>query len=253
MAPAEAQVYIGAIKELRDNALTQWGRRNPDLLQALSSQEAREPNVERAILKQFDVRVPSNEVRSEATALQRIGFKTVDPLTPGLSTQVKRDMGNMVRDFVNEHVMQTLGGEDHEKLLSLNKRMNAWLGVQTMVGDRASKAQAGGMSLGGTGHGLLQHGSLTAGITGAMMGHPAALALPVAAKAIQYAPAAIRGTTRAVAKVDTRLKAVADAAQAGNPFAKQLVATLSQTPEGAARLAALQRTATAPATAQGDQ
>jgi hypothetical protein len=74
------------------------------------------------------------------------------------------------------------------------------------------------------------------------MGHPAALLAPVAAKALEHAPAAARGVTRNVAKLDAQLKSVAEAATAGNPFAAALINRIRQTPEGVARLAALQLT-----------
>jgi len=242
MAPAEARVYKAAISELKENAIQQWGQRNPNLLQALESSEAQQPQVRNAIMKQFDVKIPSEDVRAEATALQKIGFKTVDPLNPGLQTQVKRDMGNMVRDFVNGHVMQTLGGEDHSKLLGLNKRMNAWLGVGTVAAARAEKEAAGRVSMGGHASKLLGHGSLLGAAAlaahGNIAGAVAAYALP---KAIEHGPAAARAVTRGVAAVDTRLKAVADAAAAGNPFAQKLLAGIRQAPGGAARLAALER------------
>jgi len=239
MAPAEAKVYRNAIAELKENALDQWA---PNLKAAMGSQEASNPQVREAILKQLDVKVPHEDVRAEATALQKIGFKTVDPLNPGLNTQVKRDMGNMVRDFVNEHVMQVLGGEDHSRLLSLNKRMNAWLGVGTVAEARAEKAAAGSMSGRGLLHGALGHGSITAGVTGAMMGHPAALALPLTVKALEKAPAAIRGVTNVAAKADARLAQVAAAAKAGNPFAQALVSRIQQAPGGLARMSALEAT-----------
>lgn len=241
MAPAEARVYKAAIGELKENAIQQWGQRNPNLLSALESDEAKTPGVRDAIMKQFDVRIPSDEVRGEATALQKIGFKTVEPLNPGLQTQVKRDMGNLVRDFVNDHVMQTLGTEDHGKLLELNKRMNAWLGVGTVAAARAEKEMAGNMKVGGTLSHLIGHGSMAAGALGAVMGHPGALAIPLAAKAVEYAPAAARTATRAAAEVDSRLASVVQAAAAGNPWAQRMVATLRQTPGGIARIAALER------------
>jgi len=242
MAPAEAKVYKGAINELKENAIEQWGQRNPHLLQALESQEAQEPTVRNAIMKQFDVRIPSEDVRAEATALQKIGFKTVDPLNPGLSTQVKRDMGNMVRDFVNGHVMTTLGNEDHSRLLALNKRMNAWLGVGTVAAARAEKEMAGRMSLGGTAGKLLGHGSLLgAGLLAAHGNIPGAVGAYLLPKAIEHAPAAARTATRTAAAVDARLKSVVEAAAAGNPFAQRMVATLRGTPGGIARIAALER------------
>ena len=242
MAPAEARVYKSAIGELKENAIQQWGQRNPQLLQALESQEAQEPTVRNAIMKQFDVRIPSEDVRAEATALQKIGFKTVDPLNPGLQTQVKRDMGNMVRDFVNDHVMKTLGGEDHTRLLALNKRMNAWLGVGTVAAARAEKEMAGRMSLGGTAGKLLGHGSLLgAGLLAAHGNIPGAVAAYALPKVLEHAPAAARAATRGAAAVDNRLQAVAQAAAAGNPFAQRMLATIRGTPGGAARIAALER------------
>ena len=239
MAPAEAKVYRNALGELKENALEQWGHK--DLPAALATQEAKNPAVQQAIMKSLDATVPSEAVRSEATALQKIGFKTVDPLNPGLSTQVKRDMGNMVRDFVNDHVMQTLGGEDHSTLLSLNKRMNAWLGVGTVAEARAEMERAGRISGRGGIAEMLGHGSMMAGLAGAAMGHPAALLAPVATKVLGQAPAAIRGATRAAAGIDRRLKAVADAAASGNPFAQQLMAKIKAAPGGIARVAALQQ------------
>jgi len=244
LPPSEARVYRSAIDELKQNAMEQWGQRNPDLHPALGSEQARQsPEVRDAIMKQFDVRIPSEDVRAEATALQKIGFKTVDPLNPGLQTQVKRDMGNMVRDFVNEHVMKTLGGEDHSRLLTLNKRMNAWLGVGTVAAARAEKEAAGRVSLTGAGHKLLGHGSLLgAGISLAHGNIPAAAASYLLPKAVEHAPAAIRTATRAAAGVDARLKSVAEAAAGGNPFAQSLLARIRGMPGGVARLAALERT-----------
>ena len=82
---------------------------------------------------------------------------------------------------------------------------------------------------------------MMAGLAGAAMGHPAALLAPVATKVLGQAPAAIRGATRAAAGIDRRLKAVADAAASGNPFAQQLMAKIKAAPGGIARVAALQQ------------
>jgi len=244
MAPAEARVYKAAINELKENALQQWGQRSPNLLHALESSEAQEPAVRNAIMKQFDVKIPSEDVRAEATALQKIGFKTVDPLNPGLQTQVKRDMGNMVRDFVNDHVMKTLGGDDHSRLLALNKRMNAWLGVGTVAAARAEKEAAGRVSMGGHASKLLGHGSLLGAAALAAHGNiPGAVAAYALPKVIEHAPAAARTAARGAAAIDARLKSVVEAASAGNPFAQRMLATLRQTPGGVARISALERQA----------
>lgn len=223
MPPAEAGVYRRAYEELKENAVEQWGQMQ---------------------------RIPSEAVRAEATALQNIGFRTIDPLNPGLQTQVKREIGNSVRDFVNDHVMRTLGGEDHSRLLSLNKRMNAWLGVGTVAQARAEKEAAGRISGRGLVGELAGRGSMVASAVGALAtGNPAVLLAPLGAKALEQAPAAARVAARGAAKIDARLKAVADAAAAGNPFAARLLATIQQTPGGIARVAALQGGQQAPGAA----
>lgn len=214
MPPAEAGVYRKAYEELRENAVEQWGQMQ---------------------------RIPSEAVRAEATALQKIGFRTVDPLNPGLQTEVKREIGNSVRNFVNDHVMQTLGGEDHGRLLSLNKRMNAWLGVGTVAAARAEKEAAGRLS----GKGLIDElggrGSMVAsGLTAIATGSPLPLLAPLGAKALANRGPVVRAAARGASKIDARLKAVADAAAGGNPFAAQLLRTIQQTPGGIARVAALQ-------------
>lgn len=249
--PTEAKVYERAIGELKENALDHWGSRSHELNPALATEEAQNPAVRDAIMKQLDVRIPSEDVRAEATALQKIGFKTVDPLNPGLHTQVKRDLGNMVRDFVNQHVMRTLGDEDHTRLLDLNKRMNAWLGVGTVAAARAEKEMAGRMSLGGTAHQLLGHGGALGAVMMAAHGNiPGAVAAYALPKVLEHRGALARVATRGAAGVDARLKAVADAAAAGNPFAQRMLATLRGAPGGMARIAALESQGGPPPEAQ---
>jgi hypothetical protein len=170
-----------------------------------------------------------------------MGSDAIDKLNPGIQTQVKRDLGNSIRDFVNKEVADTLGGEEASRLMGLNKRMNAWLGIGSVADARVEKAAAGKLSGRGLLGDLASKGSTIAGgLTAIATGNPLPLLAPLGAKALEHAPALGRRALSAVGRADARIRAVAQQAAAGNPFAKSMLARLQATPDGAARIAAAQ-------------
>jgi len=231
--------YVKAIDDIKNSALNAWA---PRLREALQMDEAENPQLRSAILKQLDQRVPAKDVRKFASTLQERGSESIDRLNPGLGTQVKRDMGSMMRDFVNEHVENVLGSDKRAELQGLNQKFSSLMRIQDVLGARADKEAAGKVSGAGlvsklTGHG----GALGAGLMLAHGNVPGAAAALVVPKVLENAPAMGRAATRAAAAASEKLQTIMAAADSGNPWARQLVNQLRASPAGAAKLAALER------------
>ena len=224
---------IKALEDTRDDALRSWA---PKLADALGSDEAQVPAVKDAILKAYDVQVPSKDVRAFASTLQERG--STNETNPKLATQIRQQLGSTTRDFVNGHVENVLSGEDRAALEGLNARMSAAYTVERALTDRAAKEAGGKVSQVGALSNLLHGGGLVAAGMSALHGNlPGAAAALVLPKAIDMAPKLGRFATSQAARANQVLEQIVAAAKQGNPWANAQINALRRTPIGAARLA----------------
>jgi hypothetical protein len=250
------KAFVNALKDIKNDVLDTWGSRTGkdgvSLKDALNAKGADDPRVQAALLKQYDIQVPSRDVRKFATTLQDRGSDTVDRLNPGLGSQVKKEMGTVIKDFVNDHVENVLGTDDAAALKDLNRRQSALYRIDDVLEAREQKEAAGRISGKGLVNQVVGHGSLVgAGLMamhGNLPGAAAAIAIP---KVLEKAPAVARAATRAAARGQALLGTIIEQAKAGNPWAAKQLQILRSTPQGLARLAALQTTAPAASNLQG--
>lgn len=245
------KAFINALTDIKTDLLDTWGSKaahiegHPEdtisLKDALKAGEGQPASVKAALLKNYDVKVPSRDVRAFATTLQERGSDTIDRLNPGVASQVKKEMGSIVRNYVNDHVESVLGSEDADALKALNRRTTSLYRIDDVLADRENKEAAGRVNGKGLVNTLIGHGgAVGAGLMalhGNIPGAAAALAIP---KILEKAPAVGRLATRGLANADQLLSKIAQAADQGNPWAQRQLQLLRSSPQGVARLAALQ-------------
>jgi hypothetical protein len=207
---------INGLRDARNDVLNSWA---PKLAEALKTEEAANPTVKAALLREYDVKVPSRDVRAYATTLQDRGSDTIDRLNPGVASQAKKLLGSTTRDFVNAHVENVLGADDASALRALNAKTTSLYRIGDVVAARAEKEAAGKMS----GKGLVSDVTHKMGLLAAipqMATNPVHAAMTVAAPyALDHLAAAPRMATVAAVKSNQLLQQLVSSAQRGNPWA----------------------------------
>lgn len=241
------EAHVTALEETRDSALKAWA---PKLAAALDSEEAQNPAVRDAILKAYDTKVPSRDIRQLATELQERGASNV--ANPAQATQIKRDLGSTVKDFVNGKVEEALGPEQRAALEHSNERMSSLYAFKRAVEEREPKEFGNRLNAQGAGSKLLQGAGLVSGMALAPHTIPGAIAAAAAPALLSKLPVAGRFATAQAAHANQILQQVMRAADQGSPWAQAQIRALRSSPIGAARLAQLTPTIAAPVDQQAE-
>jgi hypothetical protein len=228
--------YIRAVQDIKNSALEAWA---PELAPQMAAQE----RLTQMGLKNHkmieDVLVPTRDVRAMVTRLQQRGSQVINPLNPGEASQMKQDMGALMKQFIDQHLTMPEGAAPEAKaavaaIKEINKTYSGLKTIEKAVEQRGQKEAVGGTSLKGHGFNLLGHGgALGAGLMvahGNIPGAVASLALP---KVLEKAPMAGRAITGAAVKANTMIEALTNAAAQGNPWAKAQLAAMQSVPNAA--------------------
>ena len=178
------------------------------------------------------------------TRLQKRGSNVINPLNPGEASQLKADMAQNLKEFLNADLERVADNNEHlagsaKKLQDINREYSALSNIYTAVEQRGWKENAGNVSGKGLLSTALGHGSIAAGVAGAAMGHPAALAAPLAVKAAEQLPALRRTATQVLRTANDKIAQLAQRASQGDVHAQALLRAIHTSPEIMAKLAAI--------------
>lgn len=143
--------YVDALTKARDSAVKAWGTKpvlDPNAVvevegkrvmagpevDKLEKMAASSPEAEAQLRPRIDsirdaasregvdlaAKVPAKDVRAYATKLQSEGATSATD--PKLAAKARQYIGTVTKDFVNQHVGDTLGGEGRKALEGLNRR-----------------------------------------------------------------------------------------------------------------------------------
>lgn len=216
--------YIAAVNDIKQSVLKAWA---PDLEKISHSQgKLAQMGIETPLrLQPEDVMVPTREVRKMVTRLQTRGSQVINPLNPGEASKMKADMATMLKGFIDSHLdvaaeQSPQAAAAVSSIYDINRTYSALKTMTKAIEDRAWKESTGSTS--GTGYlkQLFGHGGIAAAAPLAMAGHlPAAAAALVSGALVPKIPAAARAANSMLANLQR-------AAQAGNPRALRVLASL---------------------------
>jgi hypothetical protein len=226
----------------RTSNLYKW----PDVV----SGKETDPAVRNSLLNEFSSKVPTKALNDFAEKLEAQGGDNIAKLSSNELTKARTFAGETARDIATKHAERTLSPEDLAEYSRLTAHKASLKNIDAVLERRGNKEVQGKIGLRdalahatGTGVGIHQVSqaiprAMSGDIAGAA-GHLGAGLLATATPfAIKNANAIGRGLVRGAAQGADLLANVVARAEAGNPWASRMVATLRQTPGGAARLAA---------------
>lgn len=156
------EMYGKAIDDIKHSALKAW---DPQLLEALSTEEAANPKVYDFLLDKLAVSVPTKDIRQLVTRLQTRGSQVINPLNPGEATLMKGELASMTKKFLDSHL--DAAAFDNPKMTAVvkgirevNTTYSALSNIKKAIDQRGEKEATGSMSLGSHFGGLVHGGGL---------------------------------------------------------------------------------------------
>jgi len=215
------EVYSNGLAKIRDSLLDAWApkiKEGQAVIQSLKAQGI--TKIPPSVIPS-DVYVPTQKLRQVVTKLQTRAVDVINGLNPGESSKAKAEFAAILKDYLDSHLdaaaVDKAGEAAVAHIKQLNKTYSALATMTKAIDQRAWKEQTGSVSGRGLVKNLLGHGTVTGAVVGAVSGHPVtALGALAAHQAVEHLPGA-------AAYANSKLAAVARAAQAGNPNALRLL------------------------------
>ncbi len=233
--------YINAVNDIKRSALEAWA---PDIAPQMAAQERLTAMGLKSHQMIEDVLVPTQDVRAMVTRLQQRGSQVINPLNPGESSIMKRDMGDMLKRFIDEHLSIPADAAPEFKqavtaIKEINKTYSGLKTIEKAVRQRGMNETTGSESLKSKFSSLLGHGGMLGAGLALAHGNIAGAAIAGLGPTVleKGLPAARKLGQEATLGANSLVERLTQAAAQGNPWAKAQLAAAQAAP-GAATVTA---------------
>jgi hypothetical protein len=239
---------IEAYLDVRDSALKSWA---PELAEKLAgNSKAAAAGLDSPVFAHLDdVKVPYQDFRKMVTRLQARGSNVINPLNPGEAVQLKADLAKNLKEFLNADLERLADNHDDltdaaKQIMAINREYSALANIQKAVEQRGWKENDGGHSTKGhlasaigAGVGALAGSAIPIPVVGHALG--AVVGAGAGMKAQAVATGGRMAATQALANAQQRMQSLAQRAATGDMKAKALLDMIQNSPDVAAKFAAL--------------